>query len=320
MISPYDIEELFPDEAATTVRFPRAQAGTAPQGWVVTLLADYTLSTRASLPSAAIVAFLADAGVTSAGARAALSRLARRGILERTKQGRHSAYSLTPAAAAKLSFGGQAIVAAATETPWDQQWTLIAFSLAQDEAARRRELRSRLRWLGFAPLYDGLWVSSRGLTEHSRAQLAGLTFGAMTVFQARHAEVGSTISRDPLEAWDTTAIHQQYQSLIHQWQPLLQRMQAATIDGAEAVGIRTEVMNNYRRLPVIDPDLPLELLPPGWLRVPTRELFVQLYDGLAAPAQQYVRTVASEFTSDPLTGIRAHSVAELRSGVAPQDD
>ncbi|GAB3936063.1 phenylacetic acid degradation operon negative regulatory protein PaaX [Kribbella albertanoniae] len=309
MISPYDIEELFPDE---TVRFPRSQAGTAPQGWIVTLLADYTLSTRASLPSAAIVAFLADAGVSSAGARAALSRLARRGILERTKQGRHSAYSLTPAAAGKLSFGGQVMVSAATETPWDHQWTLVAFSLAQDEAARRRELRSRLRWLGFAPLYDGLWVSARDLTEHSRTQLARLSFGAMTVFQARHTDVGS---RDPLQAWDTAAIHQQYESLIREWQPLLRRMQVGTIDGAEAVAVRTEVMDNYRRLPVIDPDLPLELLPPGWLRVPTRDLFVQLYDGLATPAQQYVRAVASEFTNDPLTGIQAHSVADLRSGI-----
>ncbi|MEU8612965.1 PaaX family transcriptional regulator, partial [Actinoplanes sp. NPDC048791] len=77
MTSPYDIEEIFPDDAAETVRLPRRQAGSSPQGLTVTLLADYTLRNRAWLPSAAIVALLAEACDSQAGARTAISRLAR---------------------------------------------------------------------------------------------------------------------------------------------------------------------------------------------------------------------------------------------------
>lgn len=58
----------------------------------MTLLADYTVRTRAWLPSAMIVALLAESGVNTAGARAAISRLARRGVLEYARRGRHSAY------------------------------------------------------------------------------------------------------------------------------------------------------------------------------------------------------------------------------------
>jgi phenylacetic acid degradation operon negative regulatory protein len=311
--SPYDIEEIFPDDA---VRLPRRQSGNSPQGLTVTLLADYTLRTRAWLPSAAIVALLAEAGVSHAGARTTISRLARRGVLEGSKQGRNSSYRLTAAAAFNLAAGGRAMLSAAVDDePWDHQWTLIAFSVPQDEVAQRRDLRSRLRWFGCAPLYDGLWISPRDLTDKARAQLTDLASGTMTVFRARHVELGGSTGRNPLDAWDTAAIARDYEDFIRRWRPLLPDIRAARITGVGAVRARTEVMDTYRRLPILDPRLPLRLLPPGWPREPARDLFTAVYDGLAGPAQDHVRAVASRFTTDPLTDVQAHAFADLLAGL-----
>jgi phenylacetic acid degradation operon negative regulatory protein len=322
--SPYDIEEIFPDDAAEAVRLPRRQAGNSPQGLAVTLLADYTLDSRASLPSAAMVALLAEAGVSQAGARAAISRLARRGVLEGSRQGRNSFYRLSQAAALVLSTGGREVVFSATGTEtWDQRWTLIGFSLPQDEVTQRRVLRSHLRWLGYAPLYDGLWISPHDLTEKARTRLARLTFGTLTVFRARHvdlAELDATVRRNPLDAWDTTAIARKYDSFIRQWNPLLPRMHAGKVTGADAVRARTEVMDTYRTLPILDPQLPIQLLPPGWPREPARNLFAAVYDGLATPAQDHVRAVVSRFTADPLPTIHAHTVADMLVGFADADE
>ena len=313
MTSPYDIEEIFPDDS---VRLPRRQSGNSPQGLTVTLLADYTLRARAWLPSAAIVALLAEAGVSHAGARTTISRLARRGVLEGSKQGRNSSYRLTWAAAHDLAAGGRSIVAAAAaDEPWDGRWTLIAFSVPQDEVARRRELRSRLRWFGCAPLYDGLWISPHDLTDKTRTQLAELASGAMTVFRARHVELGGSTGRDPLDAWDTAAIARHYEDFLRRWRPLLPDIRASRITGVEAVRARTEVMDTYRRLPILDPRLPLRLLPPGWPREPARDLFAAVYDGLAGPAEDHVRAVASRFTTDPLPGVRAHTVEDMLAGL-----
>ncbi|WP_447007230.1 PaaX family transcriptional regulator [Saccharothrix isguenensis] len=313
MTSPYDIEEIFPDDA---VRLPRRQSGNSPQGLTVTLLADYTLRTGARLPSAAIVALLAEAGVSHAGARTTISRLSRRGVLEGSKQGRNSSYRLTPAAALNLAAGGRSIVAAtAADEPWDHRWTLIAFSLPQDEVVQRRELRSRLRWFGCAPLYDGLWISPHDLTDKTTAQLAELASGAMTVFRARHVELGDSTGRNPLDAWDTTAITHHYEAFIRRWRPLLPDIRASRITGIEAVRARTEVMDTYRRLPILDPRLPLVLLPPGWPREPARDLFTAVYDGLAGPAQGHVRAVVGRFTTDPPTDVQAHTVAEMLVGL-----
>jgi phenylacetic acid degradation operon negative regulatory protein len=192
---------------------------------------------------------------------------------------------------------------------------VIAFSLPQQEGAQRRGLRNQLRWLGYAPLYDGLWISAQDLTGKARTELARLSPGAMTVFRARHVEVGGTIHRAPLQAWDTAAIARHYEDFIERWRLLPARLPGGLVEGAEAVRARTEVMDSYRRLPILDPHLPLELLPPGWLREPARDLFVAVYDGLAAIAQDHVRAVAARFTDGPVSGIQAHTVADLASGL-----
>ncbi|MGA5300239.1 PaaX family transcriptional regulator C-terminal domain-containing protein [Nucisporomicrobium flavum] len=310
MTSPYDIDEIFPGDLAASARLPRRQSGNSPQDLAVTLLADYTLRHRSWLPSGAIVALLAEAGVSPAGARTAISRLARRGAIEGQRDGRRSSYRLTAAAAAFLAVGGSAIVAPGDAQPWDGQWTLIAFSLPQEEGTLRRGLRSQLRWMGYAPLYDGLWVSPHDLGEKVKDRLAELTLGTMTVFRARHVDLDASIRRNPIDAWDTAGIARQYEAFIERWSPTLPR----TLTGVEAVRARTEVMNTYRRLPVLDPHLPARLLPPGWLREPARDLFTAVYDGLAEAAENHVRAVASRHSGGDVAGIRAHTVADLASG------
>ncbi|WBB76033.1 PaaX family transcriptional regulator [Micromonospora sp. WMMD1128] len=312
MASAFDIEEIYPDEPS--VRLPRRQSGTAPQGVAVTLMADYTLRTRAALPSAAIVALLAEAGVSSAGARTAISRLARRGVLERSRAGRNSSYRLSQSVAANLSAGGHWILdSTSPAAPWDGCWTIVAFSLPQDHSAQRRALRGQLRWLGYAPLYDGLWISPHELTRAARARLAQLTLGAVTVFRGRHAELDAPGGRPPIEAWDITAISRQYEEFLRRWTPLASR--TGSVDGAAAVRARTEVMDTYRRFPTLDPQLPLELLPAGWPRQAARDLFAAVYDGLAEPAERHVRDVVAGHAGGASPEVRAHTTADLLAGV-----
>ncbi|MGC4811097.1 PaaX family transcriptional regulator C-terminal domain-containing protein [Micromonospora sp. DT228] len=318
MASPFDIDEIYPDDGGRQLRLPRRQVGNSPQGVAVTLLADYTLRTRAALPSAAIVALLEETGVTTAGARTAISRLARRGVLEGSRLGRRSSYRLSRAAAANLSAGGNWILASTSSTVrWDGCWTIVAFSLPQDRSAQRRALRAQLRWLGYAPLYDGLWISPEELTPAARAQLDQLTLGAVTVFRGRQAAIGSAIHRAPIEAWDIAEIGRSYQAFLEHWTAVLPRVAAGEIDGAAAVRARTEVMDTFRRFPVLDPQLPLELLPKKWLRRPAREVFEAVYDGLAAPAERHVRAVVARFTDCELPGVEAHTTADILAGVHP---
>jgi phenylacetic acid degradation operon negative regulatory protein len=312
---PFDVNEIYPDDPADSVRLPRRRAGGSPQSLAVTLLADYTLRTRASVPSGAIVALLGEFGVTPAAGRTAISRLARRGVLESSRQGRHSSYRLSDPAALNLSLSGHSIVAFTEQAEkWDGAWTVISFSLPEGRSAERRTLRGRLRWLGYAPLYDGLWLSPRPFTPRAREELAGVGPGSLTVFRAEHVELESTARRDPLDAWDIDAIAEEYTSFVDRWGPLLDRIRADGVSGVEAVCARTEVMDTYRRFHVLDPRLPMRCMPPGWRREQVKDLFTAVYDGLAEIAQEHVRAVAA-LPSGTDDGIGAHTTSQLLAGV-----
>lgn len=157
--------------------------------------------------SAAIVALLGEFGVTVGAARTTISRLARRGVLEISRQGRYSSYRLTKEAAANLWSGGGSIAAfTAHSDSWDGFWTLIAFSIPEEHSTRRRALRTELRWRGCAPLYDGVWVSPQPLTPRGRAELSALALGMISVFRAQHLELETGADRNPVEAWDLHGI------------------------------------------------------------------------------------------------------------------
>jgi phenylacetic acid degradation operon negative regulatory protein len=311
VVSPYDIEDVFPYDAAT-VRLPRQQAGSTAQNLAVTLVADYTLRTRAWLPSASIVALLEEAGIGSAAARTAISRLFRNRVLESRRNGRYSSYRMSTAATANLSAGGAWIARFGTRPePWDGYWTLVSFSFPQDERGPRRALRGQLRWLGFAPLYDALWVSADAPNPTVKERLTNTTPGAMTMFRARQVELATQNGRDPIDAWDVAAIASRYHTFIRHWKPMVPRIRAGTVSGADAVRARTEIMDAYRQFPVVDPELPIELLPAHWPRTQAREVFVAVYDGLAAHAQEHVRALVARFGDSPCHEVRAQSTAEL---------
>jgi phenylacetic acid degradation operon negative regulatory protein len=318
---PFDIEEIFQGEGSGAARLPRQQSGSSPQGLAVTLLADYTACTGAWVPSAAIVALLGEAGVSAAGARTAISRLARRGVLDGTRHGRNSVYRLSPPVADLLRAGGTWIASYGTDTePWDGWWTLIAFSLPQEQARQRYLLRSHLRWWGCAPLYDGLWVSPHPLPPESGQRLGEVDLSAMTVFRAQHLDMAVRFDRNPINAWDITAIAEQYETFIRHWGELVPRVRAGQLVGPETVRARTQVMDAYRRFPPIDPQLPLQLLPTGWLRRTAREVFVAIYDGLAEPAEAHLRSAIAGYALDRPILIHANTIADLIAGKCVHSD
>ncbi|PWK36102.1 PaaX family transcriptional regulator [Actinoplanes xinjiangensis] len=311
---PFEIEEIFTGDASGSLQLPRRQAGSSPQGLALTLLADYTAYTEAWLPSGALVALLAEADVSAAGARTAISRLARRSVLQSDRVGRSTFYRLAPSVAAHLRGGGRGVVAFGEDAEkWDGWWTLVAFSVPQEGYAQRRALRNHLRWRGFAPLYDALWVSPRQLEDEDRANLAEVNLQDLTVFRARHTELAVGSGRSPIDAWDLHAVSEQYETFVRHWSEILPRVRAGAFGGAQAVRARTAVMDSYRRFAPMDPPLPMRLLPGGWPREHARLIFAAVYDGLAETAERHVRAIVADFTATP-PRIHANTVADLSAG------
>jgi phenylacetic acid degradation operon negative regulatory protein len=274
---------------------PRVLGRARSQRLLVTLLGDYWEAGRAPIASAGLVRVLGEFGIAPANARAALSRLTQRGVLERTKNGRRTSYRPTSWAYRLLERGARRIFTE-SEGPaaWDGTWTLVAFSLPLDDGDLRRLLRARLRWLTFWPIYDATWITPHDRVEAAREQLSEL--GISDAMVLRSTEVGLLPDGwARLEnAWELPELAAGYHAYLRRYRSLADRARHATVPPSEALVRRTELTDDWRRLVRDDPDLPAEFLPSDFPRAEAREVFLRSHSALAAPArvgfEELVRT------------------------------
>jgi phenylacetic acid degradation operon negative regulatory protein len=294
-----------------------------PPRLLLTLLGDYWWQRTEPLPSSAIVALLGEFGVSDSAARAALSRLTRNGLLVTSKAGRRTYSRLSSRAAAILDDGARRIFSfGAVNQPWDGMWSLVAFSIPEDNRAARDALRKQLRWLGFAPLYDALWVSPRDHAAEVIGSLQDLGIGTATAFRATSvpfAPSAASVTLVPVRAWDLDGLRTRYESFVEFAGRLRDAAAAGQVPPLDALIARTRVMDEWRAFPGLDPDLPEELLPAAWPRHEARELFIACYDLLGPLAARRVRQIITRYSPE-LADRAAYHSSELKLSTAPGAD
>lgn len=287
---------MTPGASAEPPRLPRAQAGAQPQHLIVTLLGDYWFGRTEPLPSASLVSLMSEFDISPSSARTALSRLARRGLLTVSKLGRSTFYSPTPYAERVLREGRERLFSFGDDSPdsWDGSWLVVVFSVPEEQRDMRHMLRTRLRWLGFGPLYDGVWVSPHADAEAVAAVLAECGVEQATVLRTVAVELAGAPTRDPLAAWNLDELRVAYEQFTERFEPLLERVRTGRVSVSEALTERTAIMDTWRTFPDLDPGLPASMLPADWPRRRAREIFVKAYDTLGPLAEFRFRQVIAE--------------------------
>jgi phenylacetic acid degradation operon negative regulatory protein len=288
---------------------PRLQRGYPAQHLLLTFIGDFGLTdTRSPIPSAVLVALLGDLGITPAGARAAVGRLSQRGMLERSKVGRNTAYAVTDLCAGLVR---QARLVTNTFTgsldDWDGRWTLIGFSISEDQRSQRTLLRTKLRWLGCAPLQDGLWISARPPGPELDAVLAEVG-GSCVVFRADAVEREGRL--DPLEAWPIEEVRAAYEEFVAEFGWAGRALAEGGLDAADALAVRLRSVYRWFNLANEKAELPARLLPPDWPAFAARSLFEELHDALGRLALERVVTVFGDEAPDLVGWVRARPLDE----------
>ncbi|WP_165491889.1 PaaX family transcriptional regulator C-terminal domain-containing protein [Egibacter rhizosphaerae] len=257
------------------------------QRLLVTLLGEYWSEPGTPIPSATLVSLLGEFGIAPANARAALARLARRGLLERSRNGRRTYYDLTPEAVAVLERGAQRIFGLGRRgASWDGRWTVVIFSVPDAERDLRHLVRSRLRWLTFSPLYDAVWVSPHADPDDVLHLLDQLGLTDVLVMRTSDVSFREGSSQRLEQAWDLAALAERYETFLSRFRPLVERAGRDRIDAAEALVGRTEMVDEWRGIARDDPDLPAQFLPEHFPRAEANEVFMQAYEALKAPARE----------------------------------
>ncbi|MET0319865.1 MAG: phenylacetic acid degradation operon negative regulatory protein PaaX [Duganella sp.] len=274
---------------------------------VVTIFGDAIVPHGGMVWLGSLIELLAPFGVNDRLLRTAVFRLAQEGWLGARRDGRRSAYAITPDAMTRFSHAYRRIYAA-PHAHWDGSWTLILNGEGALTPAERTAVRKELLWEGYS-------VIAPGIMGHPAAEPAALAEVLARVkvehklFVVRAATVPGVGAR-PLDAlvasgWDVGAVAAGYQAFMARFAPLSATLDALAAESAnglatdvanaitpeQAFVIRTLLIHAYRRVQLHDPQLPAQLLPSPWPGAQAYALARQLYLAVHAAAEQHVDTV-----------------------------
>ena len=209
------------------------------------------------VPAAVFLRLLGRLGVAEAAARATLSRMCRKGLLDRAQSGRTVAYALTADADRLLSRASDRVNAG---SPFDHdgaEWTLLSYSMPESRRDLRHQLRATLTWAGFGSVRDGLWIAPGTVDVAAVFADARLTevAGLAEWFLASPlpgVDMAALVHR----AWPVDRIREQHEAFVHTWED--------GPGGADPLSLVTLLGADWLQLLRTDPGLPAVHLPPDW--------------------------------------------------------
>ncbi|WP_370184801.1 PaaX family transcriptional regulator C-terminal domain-containing protein [Rhodococcus wratislaviensis] len=259
-----------------------------------TLLGDYWFWRNEHIPSAALIGLLGEFEISPSGARAAMQRLTARNLLVSSRSGRTTAYGLLPRSRTVLiTYLDKLFMLGSGEPAWDGNWTVVTYSIPEDEKDSRRALREALRELKFGILYDAVWISPRDKSLDVLAVQEEIGV-SVTVFRAKCVSPEHPVTV-ATEAFDLGALGSRYQEFIDTYQPVRESLRSTKPTPAQALKLRTAVMTDWRDFPQLDPNLPTALLPQEWPGRDALECCAGIYDSLGPLAEECFRSTIAEF-------------------------
>jgi phenylacetic acid degradation operon negative regulatory protein len=272
--------------AAGVEALARAAAPLQPQRLAMTILGAHGRGGR-TVWSGGLVEALLEFGFSPGAGRVALGRLVRRGLLERSREGRLIHYRLTEAGERLMREGDRRIFSFGRVSGGDDVWTVVWHTIPEEQGLARSWLARRLRFLGFGSLQDGTWVAPHDMAEALGALLddTGLAEHSIVLVgrPAKPPDLEALVRR----AWNLEDVARRYQAFA---------AAASSLSGPPASDLqafmgRTLVTHLFRQFPSDDPELPDDPLGLHPLRERALGLFDELFARLEAPAQRHFDSV-----------------------------
>jgi phenylacetic acid degradation operon negative regulatory protein len=116
---------------------------------------------------------------------------------------------------------------------------------------------------------------------------------------------------NPARAWDLGVLRAQYETFISQFSQAQPKTQSHPPDCAEALRIRTLIIDTWRTFPALDPELPAELRPADWPQPIAAALFRAIYDTLGPPATIRVREIVAIADPGAAALVAHHTSADV---------
>jgi phenylacetic acid degradation operon negative regulatory protein len=262
------------------------EAGDArPSALVVDLLGDFNRTGCREIRLKALVALGEELGVPGPTMRVTLARLRERGWFTVRRDGRESVYRLASTAVGALEDGGRRIFGSGPQ-PWRGEWSMVIYTVPENDRQTRDELRKQLVWHGFGPLAPATWICPQHRLDDIAAAAANLPSARLTLLTTRTS--GPAEDRELAgRCWDLEALAAGYEGFAGRIRARRPRYERAALDDRSALVERIRLVHDYRHLVRHDPQLPRELLPAEWPGEEARQLFHRAHALLATRAPNH---------------------------------
>jgi phenylacetic acid degradation operon negative regulatory protein len=239
----------------------RRETGTSSaRALLLTVLGEFVHPRHSSVWTATLLDALGAVGVEEKSARQALARAAGEELLTSSRHGRRVLWELTPDGATLLEEGTRRIYGFMRERhPWDGRWLVLSVPIPETQRQLRHRLRTRLTWLGLGSPTSGLWVTpddTKAAAVHAVVRDLGLEAQAFA-WVGPASGIGDE-SRLLADAWDLADVEDRYLEFLETFEL---RAPGSPEDSFVA---QVEMVQQWRRFPFLDPDLPAELLDHDW--------------------------------------------------------
>jgi phenylacetic acid degradation operon negative regulatory protein len=268
-------------QRSTSTLRRRALGAPAARSVLLTILGEYLLPRGSTVWQETLVAALAALGYSEHAARQALARSTRDGWLESERYGRRARVGLTPQTADLLRTGAERIYSFGEPWAWNGEWLMVVLRVPESRREVRHQLRTRLAWAGLGSLGGGVWLTAHVDREAELEEsVLSETAAEVVSFHGRIGRLGEP-RRVAEAAWDLDAVVNQYELFIAAFASL----RATTPEAAFRA--QTQLVHAWRKFPFLDPDLPEDLLRPGWPRRRAHDLFRDRHERWAGGARLY---------------------------------
>ncbi|OBA68460.1 PaaX family transcriptional regulator [Gordonia sp. 852002-10350_SCH5691597] len=274
----------------TTVATQRSANLTAPapRHLIVTLFAMYARPESNWLSVASVVRLMDELGVDGPSVRSSISRLKRKDILSSVRHDGQAGYSLSQPVLDTINDGDDRIFGR-RRGALDDGWVIAVFSIPESERDKRHALRTALTRLGFGIAAPGVWIAPAVIRDEVQKMLRRNGMQQyVSLFD--HCELAEDAAAKVSTWWNLDELSAQYDEFLGAYSSLTAEISKQTTP-RKAFAEYVPMLTTWRRLPYLDPGLPLELLPDRWPGVDAASLFSELDAALQPLAQEYVQTI-----------------------------
>jgi phenylacetic acid degradation operon negative regulatory protein len=248
------------DAVVTPISRRREVGGASARSLLLTILGEFALSRDEPVWTATVLEALGLFDVEQRASRQALARTRTEGLLASERHGRRTAWALTPEGIELLTEGTGRIYGFMRQPhAWDGRWLVLSVSIPETQRRLRHRLRTQLTWLGLGTPSSGLWITpDADKAPDVHRVVSGLGLDDQSFAWVGPAGGIGDEARLVEAAWDLAVVEKRYLAFLDEFDT---RRSSTARDAFVA---QIDLVQEWRRFPFLDPDLPRELLDHDW--------------------------------------------------------